>query len=77
MIFKRMDENGRASLGLANNNDAVDTNCAGALVCVHGLTVPVLDWVVKMAAFERLLHGDVTPDKERKRRESGAYWKNV
>jgi hypothetical protein len=34
-----MDENGRASLELANNNRAVDTNCANAHFSVHALTM--------------------------------------
>jgi hypothetical protein len=42
-----MDENGRASLGLANNDDAVDTNRAKALDSVHVLTMPWLSPVVK------------------------------
>jgi hypothetical protein len=47
MIFKRMDENGRASFGLANNDDAVDTHCAKALDSVHLLTMPWVSITVK------------------------------
>jgi hypothetical protein len=54
MIFKRMDENGRASLGLANNDCAVDTNCAEALWSVHHLTLPVSDHPVKPALIRAL-----------------------
>ena len=35
-----MDENGRASLELTNNNRAVDTNCARAHHSIHQLTMP-------------------------------------
>jgi hypothetical protein len=50
MIYGRVDENGRASFGLANNDVAVDTNCAEALHGVHALTLPVSNSAVKTAA---------------------------
>jgi hypothetical protein len=51
MIFRRVDENGRASLELANNDCAVDTNCARALQSVHHLTLPVSILAVKTASM--------------------------